>query len=115
LRIAATISETMMISTTALAAAGGYCRSAISLDIANTTLPLWPPLMILITKKSPMVSAITKIEPSAIPVRDSGITMLVRIRRPLAPPSRAASMSAGSIRAMELKIGTIMNSVNRCT
>ena len=33
----------------------------------------------------------------------------------LAPPSTAASTIAGSMRAMALKIGTIMNSVNRCT
>jgi hypothetical protein len=67
------------------------------------------------TKKSPMVSAITKIEPSAIPVLDRGITIVVRICQAAAPPSRAASMIAGSMRAMELKIGTIMNSVNRWT
>ena len=71
--------------------------------------------MILTTKKSPITSAITKIEPSAIPVFESGITTVVRMRRPLAPPSRAASSSARSMRAIELKIGTIMNSVNRWT
>ena len=80
----------MMISTTALAAAGGYCRSAISLAIANTTLLLWLPLMILTTKKSPITSAITKIEPSAMPVLDSGMTIVVRIAgrslRRRAPP-----------------------------
>ena len=33
----------------------------------------------------------------------------------VAPASTAASISDWSMRAMELKIGTIMNSVKRCT
>ena len=37
------------------------------------------------------------------------------MRMELAPASRAASISALSMRAIELKIGTIMNSVKRWT
>ena len=37
------------------------------------------------------------------------------IRQPLLPPSSAASTIERSMRAMELKIGTIMNSVNKWT
>src|SRR5881628_3014364 len=73
--IAATISITMIRRQTALAAAGGYWRIAISFDIAATTDELWPPLMIFTTKKSPITSAMTKMEPSAIPVFERGITI----------------------------------------
>src|SRR5262245_62288735 len=113
--IAATISITMISRQTALAAAGGYWRMAISFDMAATTDELWPPLMTLTTKKSPITSAMTKMEPSAIPVFERGITMSVMTRNRLAPPSTAASITARSIRAIELKIGTIMKSENRCT
>jgi hypothetical protein len=67
------------------------------------------------TKKSPITSVITKMEPSAIPVLDSGTTISQMMRQPLLPPSSAASMTERSMRAIELKIGTIMNRVNRCT
>src|SRR5690242_9586533 len=83
--------------------------------MAIATEALWLPLITFTTKKSPMTSVMTKIEPSAIPVLDSGTTMSQMMRQPLLPPSRAASMSERSMRAMELKIGTIMNSVNKCT
>src|SRR2546426_7059976 len=113
--ITATISVTMVRRHTALAAAGGYCRMAISLDIAATTEALCPPLITFTTKKSPMTSAMTKMEPSAMPVLDSGITMSVMTRNRLAPPSTAASITARSMRAIEVKIGTIMNKENRWT
>ena len=83
--------------------------------MAETTEPDWPPLIVRTTKKSPMTSAMTKIEPSAMPVFDSGSTTSQITCQGFAPPSTAASISAGSMRAMELKIGTIMNSVKRCT
>src|SRR5206468_11603902 len=112
--IAATISITMIRRQTALAAAGGYWRIAISFDIAATTDELWPPLMIFTTKKSPITSAMTKMEPSAIPVFERGITISVMTRARLAPPSTAASITARSIRAIDLKIGMIMNSEMSC-
>src|SRR5881392_694113 len=105
-----TISVTTSNRTTALAAAGGYCRTAVSFDIASTTDALCPPLMIFTTKKSPMTRATTKIEPMAMPVFDRGTTISRITRKRPAPASTAASITAGSIRAMELKIGTIMNS-----
>src|SRR5262245_65444530 len=104
--IAATISITMISRQTALAAAGGYWRIAISLDMAATTDELWPPLMIFTTKKSPITSAMTKMEPRAIPVFESGITMSVMTRIRLATPSTAASISDRSVDAVELKLGT---------
>src|SRR5207253_3021334 len=96
-------------------AAGGYWRMAISFDIAATTEALCPPLITFTTKKSPITSAMTKMEPSAMPVFESGITMSVMIRNRLAPPSAAASITARSMRAIELKIGTIMKRENRWT
>ena len=57
----------------------------------------------------------TKIEPRAIPVFESGITIWVITRQRLAPASTAASMTAGLMRAMELKSATIIKSVKRCT
>jgi len=98
---------------TALAAAGGYCTMAIWFDMASATEALWLPLITLTTKKSPITRVITKIEPSAMPVLDNGTTMSQMMRHELLPPSHAASMIERSMRAMELKMGTIMNSVNR--
>ena len=62
------MSTTMISRITALAAAGGYCTAAIWLYMASATDALWPPLIMFTTKKSPITSVITKIEPSAIPV-----------------------------------------------
>jgi hypothetical protein len=54
----------------------------------------------------------TKIEPSAIPLFDSG-RMIRRITsKRLAPASTAASTSCLSMRPIELKIGTIMKIVS---
>ena len=50
-----------------------------------------------------------------MPVFDSGSTTFQTTPQRLAPPSTAASSSDGSMRAIELKIGTIMNSVKRWT
>ena len=87
----------------------------ISFHMAKTTEALCPPLMILTTKKSPMTSAMTKIEPSAMPVFDQRNHDLGDH-----PPAAGAGIDgglddAGSIRAMELNRVTIMNSVKRCT
>ncbi len=71
--------------------------------------------MTFTTKKSPITSVMTKIEPSAMPVFDSGSTISVRIRQRPAPASYAASSKLRSMRAMELKIGTTMKSVNKWT
>ena len=65
--------------------------------------------------KSPITMVMTKIEPMAMPVFDSGMTTLARTCQPLAPASRAASISDLSMRSMELRIGTIMKAVSRWT
>ena len=83
--------------------------------IAVATLPLSPPLITRMTKKSPMTSVTTKIEPSAMPVRDSGAMTSFRIVSGPAPASTAASTTDGLILAIALKIGASMNNVNRCT
>ena len=83
--------------------------------MAETTDALCPPLMTRTAKKSPMTSATTKIAPSAIPVLVSGMMMLTRTSKSVAPASFAASMTEGLILDIELKMGTIMNSVNRWT
>ena len=62
------MSTTMISRITALAAASGYWTAAIWLYMASATEALWPPLIMLTTKKSPITSVMTKIEPSAIPV-----------------------------------------------
>ena len=113
--MAATIRVTMITMMTALAAAGGYCSAATSFCRAETTDALWPPLMVRTTKESPITRVTTKIDPSAMPVRDSGHTTSATTRKRPAPASRAASSRLLSMRAMELKIGTTMNSVNRWT
>ena len=89
--MAATISVTMITRITALAAAGGYCSAATSFCSAETTEALWPPLIVRTTKKSPITRVMTKIEPSAMPVCDSGSTTSDTMRKRLAPASRAAS------------------------
>ena len=87
----------------------------MSSNSAATTEAEPPPLMTLTTKKSPMTIDRTKIEPSAMPVLLSGTTMLRMMSKRLAPASRAASTVRLSIRAMALKIGTIMKMVSWCT
>ena len=81
----------MISSSTALAAAGGYCIAETWFYSADTTDVLWPPLMTLTTKKSPITWVTTKIEPSAIPVLTSGSTISQTTRNRPAPASRAAS------------------------
>ena len=61
--------------------------------------------------KSPITMVMTKIEPMTMPGFDSGMTMFHSACQPDAPASEAASSSARSMRIIELKIGTIMNSV----
>ena len=63
--------------------------------------------------KSPITMVMTKIEPMTMPVRHSGTMTFQTICQPLAPQSRAASISERSMRIIELKIGTIMNIVYR--
>ena len=87
----------------------------MSSKMEETTDALRPPLITLMTKKSPITSTMTKIEPKAMPLRESGTMTSHMMRAELAPASRAASISALSMRAIELKIGTIMNSVKRWT
>ena len=68
--------------------------------------------MTLMTKKSPMTIDTTKIDPSAMPFLESGNTIKRMISKRLAPASRAASTTRLSMRAMALKIGTIMKIVS---
>ena len=95
---------------------GGRLQELTSSNTPMTTEALRPPLMILTTKKSPMTSVMTKIDAQ----RDAGLGQRDHDlghdaeTRP-APPSTAASISDRSIRAIELKIGTIMKRVNRWT
>src|SRR6266550_7416775 len=62
-----------------------------------------------------MTSVTTKIEPMTSPGFDSGPTTFQTVCQAEAPASREASSSARSIRLIELKMGTIMNIVYRCT
>ena len=57
----------------------------------------------------------TRIEPSAMPVFDRGMTTFTMTCQRLAPASRAASISAGSIFDSELAIGPTIRSVKRWT
>ena len=61
--------------------------------------------------KSPITMVTTKIEPMAMPGLHSGRITLTRVCQPVAPASRAASRRLRSMRIIELKIGTTMNSV----
>ena len=61
--------------------------------------------------KSPITSVTTKIVPIMMPGLVSGMMTFQRICPPVAPASRAASISDLSIRIMVLKIGTTMKSV----
>ena len=94
-----------------MAAAAGYCSSEISFAIISPTEALWPPLIRRTVMKSPITSVTTKIEPMAMPGLAQRMTTFVRTCQPVAPASRAASISAWSIRIIVLKIGTTMNSV----
>ncbi len=60
-----------------------------------------------------MISVSTKIDPMAMPGLQSGTMTFHRVCQALAPASLAASISDRSIRIIELKIGTIMNTVSR--
>ena len=62
-------------------------QAAISFYSAETTEALWPPLMTLTTKKSPITWVTTKIEPSAMPLLDSGSTISAMTRQRQAPAS----------------------------
>ena len=114
-RIRATSIVTTMVSTTALAAADGYWSTPTSSYSAPTTDAEPPPLMTLMTKKSPMTIDTTKIDPSAMPFLESGNIIIRMMSERLAPASRAASTTRLSMRAMALKIGTIMKIVSWCT
>ena len=70
----------------------------------------WPPITPTVTK-SPITMVMTKIEPITMPGLDSGMMTFHSVCQPVAPASQAASISARSMRIIELKIGTTMNSV----
>jgi hypothetical protein len=110
-RMPATSSSTRISSTTALAAAPGYCSSDIWFFIISATEALCPPLITCTVEKSAMTSVTTKIVPIAMPGLASGRMTVQRIWKALAPASRAASISERSMRISVLKIGVTMNSV----
>ena len=109
-KIAMTIS-TVHSKTTAVAQAEGYKRRPISFEIKRPTLALWLPLIKRTVMKSPITNVTTNIVPIIIPGLQSGMTTFQRVCNPLAPPSTAASNKDLSIRIIELKIGTTINSV----
>ena len=76
------------------------------------TVPTRAPLRMRIAVKSLATSAITKIAPIARPGLQSGMMTCHRIWSPEAPLSFAASIRSRLIRAMTLKSGAIMKSVN---
>ena len=82
--------------------------------ILPTEAICWPPITPTVTK-SPITSASTKIEPMISPVRLKGSNTCTTVCHGEAPLSRAASSRLRSMRIIELKIGTIMNIVYRCT
>ena len=94
-----------------MAAAAGYCSSDIWFFIISATEALCPPDMTCTVEKSAITSVTTKIEPMAMPGLASGMMTFHRICQPLAPASRAASISERSMRISVLKIGVTMNSV----
>ena len=81
------------------------------LFIATPTDALWPPDIICTVTKSPITRVITKMVPMAMPGLHSGRITCQTVRHVPAPASYAASMTDGSMRIIELKIGTTMNSV----
>src|SRR5262245_7339682 len=108
-------SSTVASRITACAAAGGNCSAPICVFIIFPTEAIcWPPITPIVTK-SPITIVSTKMEPMTIPGLLSGITTLASVCQPEAPQSVAASISVRSMRIIELKMGTIMNSVYRCT
>ena len=70
-----------------------------------------PPPSTFTVTKSPMTMVMTKIEPMTMPGLASGRMTWRIVCHSEAPASRAASISDWSMRIIELKIGTIMNSV----
>ena len=74
----------------------------------------WPPITPIVTK-SPITMVITKMEPMMMPVRDNGMITFHSVCQADAPLSLAASSKLRSMRIIELKIGTIMKVVNKCT
>ena len=111
----ATIPKTTNNNIMASAAAAGYCSRARLLFIARPTDALCPPDIACTVMKSPIIRLTTKIVPIAIPGRHKGMITLIRIWKLLAPISCAASIMDQSIRIMELKIGTNIKSVYKCT
>lgn len=101
----------MARSTTALAAAAGYCSRLIWFFIIRATEADWPPLITCTVEKSAITRVTTKIVPIAMPGFASGRMTVQRIWKALAPASRAASISERSMRIRVLKIGVTMNSV----
>jgi len=79
--------------------------------VISPTEALCPPLISRTVTKSPMTMVMTKIEPMAMPGLLSGRMTFHSVCQPEAPPSRAASSRLRSMRTIELKIGTTMNSV----
>ena len=65
--------------------------------------------------KSPIANVSTKMVPIMMPGLASRMLTSHRIYTPVAPPSRAASISDLSIRNMVFRIGTIMKNVSACT
>ena len=109
------IIKTMASKMMALAAASGNCRyDACTWMILPTEAICCPPITPMVTK-SPITMVMTKIEPMMMPVRHSGTITFHSVCQALAPASLAASIRLRSMRIMELKIGTIMNMVYRCT
>ena len=73
------ISNTVTSSTTAVAAAEGYCNNPMSFEIRRPTFANWLPYMKRVVTKSLITSAMTKIDPIMMPGFDSGMITLVRI------------------------------------
>jgi len=73
------IKSTVISSTTAVAAAEGYCNSPMSFEISLPTFASWLPDMNRVVTKSLITRAITKIDPIMTPGFDNGMITLVRI------------------------------------
>ena len=83
--------------------------------MALPTEAICPPPNTSMVTKSPITTARTKIEPMVMPGLHSGTMTCQRVCHSVAPLSTAASSTARSIRIMALKMGTIMQSVYKCT
>ena len=112
--MAATISITINMSTTALAAAGGYCRSAISLDMASTTGAL-AAAHDFHHKEVPHHQRDHKDGAERYAGLGQGYHHLPDHLPGVGPRIHGCLNDRRVNAAMELKMGTIMNSVNRCT